>query len=146
MLLSLVGENLYLFSCLVLSLCFLSFLQLFTSLKMHFLRLYVAPGALIFVTGINAQTGQCYFPGGVQRAFGWEPCVDFVEQSICCPTGWTCFSNKLCVATDPSVVNSTVPLGSTRRGACTNPSGNTTVCGDFCQSACRVERTVLTAN
>lgn len=76
---------------------------------------------------------QCYYPGGAW-AKDQFPCDKYAYTTLCCPTGWTCFSNNLCIATDPSVVSSDLPLGTAIRGTCTNPQWNNTVCGDFCLS------------
>jgi hypothetical protein len=76
---------------------------------------------------------QCYYPGGAWASDQY-PCNKYAYTTLCCPTGWTCFSNNLCVATDPSVVSSDLPLGTAIRGTCTNPQWNDTVCGDFCLS------------
>lgn len=102
-------------------------------LSIHAKLLFVA---LVFVlVATNAQP--CYYPGGDSIAFDQVPCVNYVPSSVCCPTGWTCFSNTLCVATDPGVVNDTVPLGTSIRGTCTNPnwaSEGDAACGNFCLS------------
>lgn len=74
---------------------------------------------------------QCYYPGGMW-ADDQFPCDKYAYTSLCCPTGWTCFSNKLCIATDPSVVSSDLQLGTAIRGTCTNPLWNNNACGDFC--------------
>ena len=75
--------------------------------------------------------GSCYYPGpGLSWASTQHPCDLHSEISLCCPTGWTCFSNKLCIATDPHAANAAV--GSTRRGTCTNPQWDEETCGDFC--------------
>jgi len=76
---------------------------------------------------------QCYYPGGAWASDQF-PCNKYAYTTLCCPTGWTCFSNNLCIATDPSVVSSSLPLGTAIRGTCTNPLWDNTVCGDFCLS------------
>ena len=76
---------------------------------------------------------QCYYPGGAW-AGGHVPCDPHAYATLCCPRGWTCFSNNLCVATDPSVILSEIAIGTSYRGACTNPNWNTSACGDFCLS------------
>lgn len=83
---------------------------------------------------ISATNAQCYYPGGDKIAYDHQPCLAYVETSLCCPTGWTCFSNMLFVATDPSVITSTIPLGTSIRGTCQNPNWNESACGSFCLS------------
>jgi hypothetical protein len=76
---------------------------------------------------------QCYYPGGTW-AKDQFPCDKYAYTTLCCPTGWTCFSNNLCIVTDPSIISSNLPLGTAIRSTCTNPLWNNTVCGDFCLS------------
>ncbi|KAE8449200.1 hypothetical protein EG329_008367 [Mollisiaceae sp. DMI_Dod_QoI] len=96
---------------------------------------YSVAGLLIassWVSKIEAQQpGQCYFPGGAW-ANDSRPCDPYAITTLCCPIGWTCFSNYACVVTDLSVVGSSFPLGTTIRGACTNPLWNNGFCGSFC--------------
>ncbi|KAF8864376.1 hypothetical protein BDZ45DRAFT_737382 [Acephala macrosclerotiorum] len=95
---------------------------------------YVA-AFLIALNGIRKvegqQLGQCYFPGGA-----WDnssrPCDPHAITTLCCPIGWTCFSNYACVVTDSSIVGSSFPLRTTIRGSCTNPLWNNDFCGSFC--------------
>ncbi|CZR53886.1 uncharacterized protein PAC_03768 [Phialocephala subalpina] len=67
------------------------------------------------------ELGQCYFPGGA-----WDnssrPCDPYAITTLCCPIGWTCFSNYACVVTDSSIVGSSFPLGTTIRGSCSECS------------------------
>jgi hypothetical protein len=85
----------------------------------------------------QAASGQfCYFPGANAQAFDHRPCDAYAVTSLCCPMGWTCFSNKLCVVTDASAVNQTTAVGTAIRGTCTDPQWNSTVCGNFCLSEC----------
>lgn len=79
----------------------------------------------------GSAAAQCYLPGG-SLAANQLPCDPFAMTAQCCPTGWTCFSNNLCVVTDPQVVSSQIPIGTASRGSCTNPLWNNTACGDFC--------------
>src|ERR1700712_5626528 len=76
----------------------------------------------------------CYYPGGITSAQGHRPCDEHAFTSLCCPIGWACFSNKLCVVTDANAVNHTAAAGDTIRGTCADPQWNTAVCGDFCLS------------
>jgi hypothetical protein len=76
----------------------------------------------------------CYYPGENAQAPDHRPCDQYAQTSLCCPIGWTCFSNKICVVTDASAINNTEPVGRTIRGTCTDPTWNETVCGDFCLS------------
>jgi hypothetical protein len=90
-------------------------------------------GLAVAVSNIAVANAQCYYPGGTW-AKDQFPCNGHAYTTLCCPTGWTCFSNNLCIATDPSVVSSDLPLGTSIRGTCTNPLWNSTACGDFCLS------------
>ncbi|KAF2676645.1 hypothetical protein K458DRAFT_492372 [Lentithecium fluviatile CBS 122367] len=73
----------------------------------------------------------CYLPNG-----SWSPgffaCDPTAFITSCCPTGWTCYSNSMCVVTDPSTANSSHPVGTSIRASCTNPKWNNAICGDFC--------------
>jgi hypothetical protein len=73
--------------------------------------------------------GQCYTPHG-DYVHDQHPCDDHSQVSSCCPTGWTCFSNNLCIVTSPSV--DSAAIGTTSRGTCTNPSWDEEACGNFC--------------
>src|SRR5580700_6443290 len=87
----------------------------------------------VAVSYIALADAQCYYPGGTW-AKGHSPCDKYAFTTLCCPTGWTCFSNNLCIVTDPGIISSSLPLGTAIRGTCTNPLWNNTVCGDFCLS------------
>jgi hypothetical protein len=76
---------------------------------------------------------QCYFPGGA-LASQQSPCDPYAYTTLCCPFGWTCFSNNLCIVTDLGAVNGDFPIGTAIRGTCTNPLWNNSECGDFCLS------------
>ena len=75
----------------------------------------------------------CYYPSG-DVATGYFPCVaENAYISACCQNGWTCYSNSLCVLTSPgksSALN--LPIGTSQRGACTDPNWSSDVCGGFC--------------
>ncbi|KAH8657041.1 hypothetical protein BGZ60DRAFT_138330 [Tricladium varicosporioides] len=88
---------------------------------------------ILVVFSIYATTiqGQCYFPGG-SWASDQSPCDPYAFTTLCCPSGWTCFSNNLCIVTDLGAVKNAFPLGTAIRGTCTNPKWNNTACGDFC--------------
>ncbi|KAK1779671.1 hypothetical protein QBC45DRAFT_130264 [Copromyces sp. CBS 386.78] len=74
----------------------------------------------------------CYFPGG-EFAPGYFACQAFnAPVSSCCPAGWTCFSNALCIATTESNSFPNLTLGAVERGACTNPQWNNNICGSAC--------------
>jgi len=73
----------------------------------------------------------CYYPsGGV--ALGYYACVATAYITTCCPQGYTCYSNNLCVVTTPSDIFPNVTVGDAKRGACTNPKWNNAICGSFC--------------
>ncbi|KAK4209728.1 hypothetical protein QBC37DRAFT_294037 [Rhypophila decipiens] len=74
----------------------------------------------------------CYgFNGKFQT--GYYPCQTFdVAVSQCCSPGWTCFSNAMCITTNPVVFLPNVTLGSVLRSACTDPGWNVSGCGGFC--------------
>lgn len=77
--------------------------------------------ASTWVVNIEAQElGQCYYPSKTW-ANDSRPCDPHAITTLCCPVGWTCFSNYACVVTDLTVVGSSFPLGTTIRGSCTNP-------------------------
>lgn len=79
-----------------------------------------------------AENAPCYYPGG-QPALGFYPCQAFdAPVSSCCPAGWTCFSNRLCVATTNSNSYPNLTLGAVQRGACTNPKWDNEFCGGAC--------------
>ncbi|KAF2478284.1 uncharacterized protein BDR25DRAFT_251022 [Lindgomyces ingoldianus] len=73
----------------------------------------------------------CYSPNGA-RATGYFACDPTAYITSCCPQGWTCYSNSMCVVTDPSTANSSHPIGTSMRGTCTNPVWNNAICGDYC--------------
>ncbi len=75
---------------------------------------------------------QCYLPGG-NWVSDYVPCNSSAYASPCCKPGWTCFSNTLCIATDPSVIENGVAVGTAFRPACSTPQWNKTACGDVCQ-------------
>lgn len=77
------------------------------------------------------ENAPCYLPNGSQ-AFGFLPCNVFARVTSCCPMGWTCYSNSMCVVTDPSTANSAYPIGTSMRGSCTNPEWDNAFCGDYC--------------
>lgn len=86
--------------------------------------------AIIFIL-VSRAHGQCYFPGGNWAQFQ-SPCDPHAFTSQCCPQGYACFSNHLCVLTDNSNDNSGSAVGSAIRGTCTNPSWDKDACGTFC--------------
>ncbi|KAL2052395.1 hypothetical protein ABVK25_007267 [Lepraria finkii] len=75
--------------------------------------------------------GQCYLPGG-NLAIDHQPCDPHAFTSLCCQNGWTCLDNGLCIVTDPTTDFVNLSVGSSARGACTNPQWNSTACGSFC--------------
>ncbi|KAF2670096.1 hypothetical protein BT63DRAFT_439213 [Microthyrium microscopicum] len=98
--------------------------------KFMALKLFIIP----LLAGTKAQgAGTCYFPTG-NIANGYTACASTVPVSNCCPNGYTCFSNALCIITDAHGATSNAPVGTTLRAACTNPSWNFAICGSFCLS------------
>ena len=89
--------------------------------------------SFIFCLLILKCTAQCYLPGG-DLAPHHKPCQPHAYTSLCCPPGWTCFDNNLCIVTDVNGPDDGAKLGSAARGACENPIWNDTACGDFCLS------------
>ncbi|KAK0709427.1 hypothetical protein B0T26DRAFT_721482 [Lasiosphaeria miniovina] len=93
--------------------------------------------ALVFAASFSTLAGAvenapCYYPGG-EPALGFFPCQAFnAPVSSCCPAGWTCFSNALCIATTDSNSFPNLTLGAVQRGACTNPAWNNNICGSAC--------------
>ncbi|KAM7192917.1 hypothetical protein V8F33_008105 [Rhypophila sp. PSN 637] len=81
------------------------------------------------------ENAPCYYPGG-EPALGFYPCQAFdAPISSCCPAGWTCFSNALCIATTNSNSFPNLTLGAVQRGACTNPKWTNDICGGACLDA-----------
>lgn len=77
----------------------------------------------------------CYFPSSGPAAYapGFFPCIpDNVAVGACCPAGWTCFSDALCIATTPSLSFPNLTYGVVKRAACTNPKWDNSACGSFC--------------
>ena len=91
------------------------------------------PSLWALLYAIRLCQGQCYFPGG-DLAADDRPCDQFAFTSLCCPFGWTCFSSKICIITNPDTATEDLPIGTSIRGTCTNPDWNNDVCGDFCLS------------
>lgn len=73
----------------------------------------------------------CYYPTG-NLASGFYPCDPTAYITMCCPEGYTCYSNSLCVATLPDGLYPDLVQGTALRGACTNPLWNDVICGDEC--------------
>ena len=95
-------------------------------------RMTLALFLLLFLQRAFADpNAPCYFPIG-RPAPGYFACDTTAYITQCCPKGWTCYSNNLCVVTDPSEANSTNPIGTTIRATCTDPKWKNAVCGDFC--------------
>ncbi|KAF2454367.1 hypothetical protein BDY21DRAFT_374254 [Lineolata rhizophorae] len=89
-------------------------------------------GSFISLVAGQDPNAPCYFPGG-QWAEDFYPCDIYAyPTTLCCPSGWTCFDDALCIITDEAASNSSFPMGTTYRGTCTNPEWDNDVCGDFC--------------
>jgi hypothetical protein len=86
----------------------------------------------LFVCAMADPNAPCYFPGGDSAALLYLPCYPFQFTSMCCPFGFTCFDNFLCIATDAEAVNQNTPVGTTFRSTCTNPEWNSSACANFC--------------
>ncbi|KAK0667524.1 hypothetical protein QBC41DRAFT_278710 [Cercophora samala] len=96
------------------------------------IRSITAALLLAILGAYAAENAPCYFPGEV-HALGYYPCQPFgAEISLCCPQGWTCFSNALCIATTETKSFPNITLGEVQRGACTSPGWNNAVCGGVC--------------
>lgn len=74
----------------------------------------------------EASGAPCYFANG-DLAEGYHACDVKSPVSSCCPSGYTCSSNALCVLTAPDLAPDTVS-----RGACTEPRWNGNSCGGNC--------------
>ena len=73
----------------------------------------------------------CYDPAG-SVVPGYYPCDPTAYITNCCASGWTCFSNSLCVVTTASESYPNLTMGAVERAMCTNPMWNNDICGDFC--------------
>ncbi|KAL1898191.1 hypothetical protein Sste5346_003597 [Sporothrix stenoceras] len=73
----------------------------------------------------------CYDPSGTV-APGYYPCDPTAFITNCCASGYTCFSNSLCVVTGESEAYPNLTTGAVARAMCTNPNWNNDICGDFC--------------
>ena len=99
---------------------------------MSYLLFFSSTLLFLLLTAINAELlGQCFYLSANAAAQDDRPCDPHSQVSLCCPTGWTCLSNHLCEVTDSSA-GSGKPIGSLRRGSCTNPNWDNGTCGDFC--------------
>jgi hypothetical protein len=86
----------------------------------------------LFVTTASCDSNTpCYFPSG-SPALEYYACDATAFVTTCCPLGWTCYSNSLCVVTTPSASYLNLTLGAAKRGACTNPLWNNAICGNIC--------------
>lgn len=93
---------------------------------------YLAKFLWLLILQTQAAWGQdqCYFPGG-QVAEGHSPCSPSQSTSFCCPFGYTCFSNHICIVTDPGTG---APFQASTRGSCSEKEWDRSACGDFCLS------------
>ncbi|OIW25214.1 hypothetical protein CONLIGDRAFT_691002 [Coniochaeta ligniaria NRRL 30616] len=91
------------------------------------------PLAILALAGLvhSDPNAPCYDPKGI-RAPGYYPCDPTAYITTCCPQGWTCFSNSLCVVTTHSNAFPNLTLGDVVRGTCTNPLWANEICGDYC--------------
>ncbi len=97
------------------------------------LRQLAAPLLLLLLPLASANpNAPCYYPDHDGQALGFYPCVDSSFIANCCPQGWSCFSNGLCVVTTETASFPNLTLGAVIRGACTNPDWNSNICGDRC--------------
>jgi hypothetical protein len=80
---------------------------------------------------LAAYDAPCYNPAG-QLAIGYYPCDPTAYITNCCPQGYTCYSNSLCVVTNGSPSFPNLTVGTAVRGACTNPKWANAICGDYC--------------
>ena len=94
---------------------------------------------LFIATALSDPNAPCYFPSG-SRAVGYYPCDATAYVTACCPPGWTCYSNSLCVVTTHSTSYPNLTLGAAKRGACTNPLWNNAFCGNICLGKFHVDK------
>ena len=100
------------------------------------MEFYLAMFLWLLTLRIQAAWGQdqCYFPGG-SVAEGHSPCSPSLSTSFCCPFGYTCFSNHICIVTDPGTG---APFQASTRGSCTEKEWDSSACGDFCLSGWKI--------
>lgn len=79
---------------------------------------------------IDEASAPCYFANG-DPAKGYHTCDVKSPVSSCCPPGYTCSSNELCVLISPTSLEQPAP-GTVSRGACTEPRWNGNSCGGNC--------------
>ncbi|KAI7775021.1 hypothetical protein LA080_007447 [Diaporthe eres] len=81
---------------------------------------------------VDEASAPCYFANG-DLAEGYYACDVNSPVSYCCPPGYTCSSNELCILTTRSSLEQPDSAPSTvSRGACTEPRWNGNSCGGNC--------------
>lgn len=81
---------------------------------------------------VDEASAPCYFANG-DLAEGYHTCDVKSPVSSCCPSGYTCSSNELCVLTTrPSLEQPDSAPSTVSRGACTEPRWNGNSCGGNC--------------
>ncbi|KAF8852028.1 hypothetical protein BDZ45DRAFT_750030 [Acephala macrosclerotiorum] len=81
----------------------------------------------------GAASNSCYYPDG-SIASSDSPCnstASATDASLCCPAGWACLSNSVCMSTPESTgYNPQAPAYG--RGSCTDQSWGSSACPYFC--------------
>jgi hypothetical protein len=87
--------------------------------------------ALWLAIATAVEDAACYDPEG-NFAPGYFPCNPTAFITSCCPAGYGCYSNSLCVVVEGNVAQPNLTVGSVRRAMCTNPEWTSEICGKFC--------------
>ena len=85
------------------------------------------------ITFLRFCTALCYFPDGVHLAHQNVPCNEGSNESTCCPPGYACLSNNICMKTNSTLVpNIGIASSPYVRGSCTDPKWISVDCPGFC--------------
>lgn len=101
--------------------------------RMKFSSLALPPGSTALDAFDRAGAAPCYFANG-DLAVGYHTCDVQSPVSSCCPSGYTCSGDALCILTaqPPALEQPGLAPGTVSRGACTEPLWNGSSCGGNC--------------